>query len=125
MNDAVDPRRVAAEALHDAILDARRVAGDGAICDAFDLLGASAGHGRYRRAAAAIRGLPPGRAAIDDDLALQQILKFPPNRRRDAVGVVAREMAREMADAEASRKQVHAIEVRLRRKLKEKHTTIL
>jgi hypothetical protein len=60
MTSAVDPRRVAAEALHDAILDARHIAGDGAVCDALDMLGAAAGQQRYRYAAAAIRGLPPG-----------------------------------------------------------------
>jgi hypothetical protein len=122
VTDAVDPRRVAAEALHDAILDARRVGGDGAVCDALDLLGAGTGQGRYQRAAAAIRGLAPGRSAINDDRALQRILKFPPDRRREAVGVVARDMA----GTEASSKQVHAIAWRLRRKLKnEKHTIIL
>src|ERR1700676_502267 len=88
-----DPRRQAAEALHDAILDGRRVAGDAVICDALDLLGASPGQGRYRRAPAAIRALPPGRAAIDDELALQRILKFPPARRREAVGIVAPDVA--------------------------------
>jgi hypothetical protein len=120
-----DPRRQAAETLHDAILDARRVAGDGAVCDAFEKLGSVPGQSRYRRAAAAIRGLPPGRSAINDDLALQRILKFPPDRRRDAVGVVARDVAREMAGADATRKQIHATECRLRRKLNEKHNIIL
>jgi hypothetical protein len=114
MSDALDPRRVAAEALHDAILDARRIAGDGAVCDALDLLGAGAGQGRYRRAAAAIRSLPPGRSAINDDSALQRISTFPPARRRDAASVVARDVA----GAEASDKQVAAIAGRLRRKMK-------
>jgi hypothetical protein len=111
-------RQEAAEALHDAILNARRVAGDGAVCDAFDMLGAGPGQGRYRRAAAAIRGLPPGRAAIDDDFALRRILKFPPNQRRDAVGIVAPDVA----GANASRKQIATAERRLRRKLAKNET---
>jgi len=113
-----DPRRQAAEALHDAILDGRRVAGDAVICDALDLLGASPGQGRYRRAPAAIRGLPPGRAAIDDEWALQRILKFPPARRREAVGIVAPDVA----GANASGKQIAATERRLRRKLAKNET---
>jgi hypothetical protein len=120
MTDSVDPRRVAAETLQGAILDARRIAGDGAVCDALDQLGAVAGQSRYRRAAAAIRGLPPGRAAINDDRALQRILKFAPAQRHSAVDIVARDMA----GAEASDRQVHAIKWRLYRKLK-KHTIIL
>ncbi len=114
---ASDPRRVAAEALHDAILDARRVAGDGAVCDALDMLGAGAGQGRYRRAAAAIRGLAPGRTAIDDTEAIDRIVKFPPDRRRDAIGIVALDVA---GGSAASPKQVHAAVCRLRRKLEMK-----
>jgi hypothetical protein len=111
--DVTDPRRQAAETLRDAILDARRIAGDGAVCDALDQLGASAGQSRYRRAAAAIRGLAPGRSAIDDDRSLRRISAFPPAQRRDAVSVVARDVA----GIEASSKQVHAIASRLRGKL--------
>jgi hypothetical protein len=114
-----DPRHQAAEAVYNAILHARRVAGDAPLCDALDRLGASAGQNRYRYAAAAIRGLPPGRSAIDDTHALQRILKFPPDRRRDAIGVVAFDVA---GGADASAKQVHAVAWRLRRKLKMKLT---
>jgi hypothetical protein len=121
MSDVVDPRRVAAaETLFGALLDAKRIGGDGVVCDAFEMLGAVAGQGRYRRAAAAIRGLPPGRAAINDDHALQRILKFAPLHRRSAVDIVARDMA----GAEASGKQVHAIKWRLHRKLKKLSTQL-
>jgi hypothetical protein len=126
MTAAVDPGRVAsAETLFGALLDAKRIGGDGAVCDALDMLGAGAGQGRYRRAAAAIRSLPPGRAAIDDELVLERILKFPPHRRRGAVGTVVRDMAREMPNSDATRKYIHATKCRLRRKLNEKQTTIL
>jgi hypothetical protein len=110
---AVDPRRVAAERLHDAFLDARRVGGDSVICDVLDMLGAGAGQQRYRYAAAAIRGLPPGRPAIDDEWALQRILKFPPERRRSAVGTIAMQVT----GPGASSKMIKATERRLRRKL--------
>jgi hypothetical protein len=113
-----DPRRQAAETLHDAILDARRVAGDGAVCDALDMIGTGAGRNQYRYAAAALRGLPPGRPAINDDWALQRILKFPADQRRDAVDIVARRVA----GAEASDKQVDATARRLRRKLSKNET---
>jgi hypothetical protein len=111
--DAVDPHRLATETLYNAMLDARRVGGDVIVRDALDMVGAGAGRNQYRYAAAAIRGLPPGRPAIDDDWALRRILKFPPKRRRVAVGVVAPLVA----GAEASSKQVHAIASRLRGKL--------
>jgi hypothetical protein len=118
MSDPVtsDPRRrLAAEAVYDAILQAKRDAGDAAVCDGLDMVAACAGQNRlYRYAAAAIRGLPPGRPAIDDDLALRRILKFPPERRREAVGIVAQDMAR---GAGASSKEVKAIVRRLHRKL--------
>jgi hypothetical protein len=119
MTDAVDPRRLAAEALHDAILDARRVAGDGAVCDALDRVGASAS--QYRYAAAALRGLPPGRPAIDDAWALRRILKFPPDQRRAAVGIVAKRAA----GVGASRKKVKATTRRLHRKLENQKDEIV
>jgi hypothetical protein len=118
MAGAVDPRSVAVADLHAAILDARRIAGDAAVCDALDLLGAGAGQNRYRHAAAAIRGLAPGRSAIDDDRPLRRISAFPPARRRDAVGIVAREVA----GVAATDKQVDAVARRLRRKLSKNET---
>ena len=117
MSVAADTRRLAAESVFNAIVDARRDAGDAPLCDALDQLGTGAGQNRYRYAAAAIRGLPPGRSAIDDAHALQRIQKFPPDRRREAIGVVAFDVA---GGADASAKQVHAVAYRLRRKLKMK-----
>jgi hypothetical protein len=117
MSDAVDPLRLATDAVFAAMLDARRAGGDAAICDALDRLGAGAGQNRYRYAAAAIRGRPPGRSAIDDAHALQRILKFAPVLRREAVGVIARDVA---GGAAATEKQVHAAKCRLHRKLKMK-----
>jgi hypothetical protein len=114
-----DPRRrLAAESVYNAILAARRDAGDAAVCDALDLLAAGAGRNQYRYAAAAIRGLAPGRSAIDDAWALRRILKFPPARRREAVSIVARLAA----GAEAGSKRINAIERRLRRKLSKNET---
>jgi hypothetical protein len=109
-----DPLRLATEAVSNAIVDARRVAGDAALCDALDQLGAGAGQNRYRYAAAAIRGLPPGRPSIDDAWALRRILKYPPDRRREAVGIVAQDLE---AGAGASSKKVKSTARRLRRKL--------
>jgi hypothetical protein len=116
MTDAVDPRRIAAAAVFNVIVEARRDAGDAAICDALDQLGAGAGQNRYRYAAAALRGLPPGRPAIDDDWALQRILKFPPERRRGAVSIVALAAA---GDQAGDKKKVATIARRLRQKLAE------
>jgi hypothetical protein len=116
MSDAVDPLRLATDAVFAAMLDARRAAGDASICDALDQLGAGAGQNRYRYAAAALRGLPPGRPAIDDDWALQRILKFPPIRRRGAVSIVARAAA---GDQAGDKKKVATIARRLRQKLVE------
>jgi hypothetical protein len=110
-------RHRAAEALSGAMIEARRDGGDGAICDALELLGAHPGQSRYRRAATAIRSLPPGRSAIDDEHALRRILKFQPDRRREAVGIVAIDVA---GGADATAKQVHAATCRLHRKLKMK-----
>lgn len=99
------------------MIEARRVAGDAAITDALEMLGQH----RYRRGATAIRGLAPGREPIDDAHALHRIMRFPPDRRRDAVGVVARDIA---GGANACPKQLHAMKCRLRRKLKMKDTKL-
>jgi hypothetical protein len=114
MTDAVDQRRLAAEALYGAIIEARRDAGDAAVCDALDMLGAGAGQDRYLRAASAIRDLAPGRPAVDDELALRRIMKYPPDRRREAVGIVARHLA---PGADAGSKNFKSIRRRLSRKL--------
>jgi hypothetical protein len=117
MSEPVDPRRLAAAlAMFAAMVEARRDAGDAALCDGLDLLAAEGhGQGRYARAAAAIRGLAPGRPAIDDTRAIDRILKFPPDRRRDAIGIVALDVA---GGSAASPQQVHAAACRLRLKLK-------
>jgi hypothetical protein len=109
-----DPHRRATEAVYIAIIEARRDAGDAALCDALDQLGAGAGQHRYLRAASAIRDLAPGRPAVDDDLALRRILKYPPDRRREAIGIVAQGLA---PGAGASSKKVKSIKRRLHRKL--------
>jgi hypothetical protein len=119
MDDA-DSHRVAVDAVYSAILDARRVAGDAAVCDALDRVGAGAGQGGYRHAAAAIRGLAPGRPEIDDDWALSRIMKFPPDRRREAVGIVAKDMARAPGAG-----KVKSITRRLHRKLENQKDEIV
>jgi hypothetical protein len=111
MSDTTDPRRHAAEALHAAVLEARRVGGDAAICDALHMLAAASGLNKFNSAAAIVSGRRLGRPAIDDAAALRRIAAFPPDRRREAVGVVAAMMAK------ASGKKVETIERRLRLKL--------
>jgi hypothetical protein len=117
-------RRRAAEALFGAMIEARRDAGDGAVCDALDMIGAGAGQHRYSRAATAIRDLAPGRPAVDDDLALRRIMKYPPDRRREAVGIVAQKLA---PGAGAASNKFKSIKRRLHRKLSknEKDTPIV
>jgi hypothetical protein len=69
------------------------------------------------RCATASIFLAPGRPAIDDTRAIDRILKFPPDRRRDAISIVAIDLA---GGSAASPKQVHAAACRLRRKLEKK-----
>jgi hypothetical protein len=56
--------------------------------------------------------------AIDDAEALRRITTFPPASRREAVGIVARQVA----GTEAGQTRVDAIAHRLRRKLRENET---
>ncbi len=109
-----DPRRRAAEAVYDAILDAQRDAGDIALCEALDKLTSATGQNRFRHAASILRGTKLGRHAIDDREPLRRIAAFPAARHRDAVGIVARNIA----GLGASPKQVKTIARRLQRKLK-------
>jgi hypothetical protein len=109
-----DSRSTAAEAIYNAVLQAERVAGDVALCEALDLLAAGTGQNKFRHAASMLRGTVLGRAAIDDKAALRRISTFEPSRRREAVSIVARQVA----GTEASDKRVDAIARRLRRKLK-------
>jgi hypothetical protein len=104
-----DPRRIIAERLYAAVCDALRAGGDSALCEALALLAESTGEMRYRHAAGLVGGKRPGRFPIDDREALLRLQGFPPERRREAIAVVAREMAGEGANADA-------IARRLRRK---------
>jgi hypothetical protein len=116
MSDAVDPRRSAAEALHAAVLEAQRVAGDAALCDALELLSEGTGQNKFRHAASILRGTLLGRSAIDDKEALRRVAAFPPDRRREAVGIVAGQVAK------ARGENVDSVERRLRRKLAKNET---
>jgi hypothetical protein len=118
MSDPVtsDPRRLAAEAVYDAILKAQRDAGDVALCEALDLLAAGTGQNKFRHAASVLRGTVLGRHAINDREALRRIEAFPAVRRREAVGIVARQIA----GPDANDARVDAVANRLRRKLRER-----
>src|SRR5438876_7326646 len=89
-----DPRRLAAERIYRAVLEGRRDAGDAALCDALNLLAGDNGENKFRNAAAIVGGKRLGRAAIDDTAALRRVAAFPPARQREAVGVVAGQMAK-------------------------------
>jgi hypothetical protein len=118
MSDA-DP---IAERLYDAFLAAHREAGDDhALAEALDLLAVRTGQNTIRHAAAIIRGKAVGRKAIDDRAELRRIAAFAPDQRREAVGIVAAQMAK------ASGKRADSIERRLHRKLakNEKDKTVL
>jgi hypothetical protein len=112
MSEPSDPRRRAAKAIYAAVLQAQRVAGDVALCEALELLSEGTGQNKFRHAASVLRGTVLGRTAIDDQEALCRIAAFPPARRREAVGIVAGQIAK------ASGKRVDTVERRLRRKLK-------
>jgi hypothetical protein len=107
-------RRQAAEAIYHAMLDAQRDAGDVALCEALDLLAAGTGQNKFRHAASVLRGTVLGRHAINDREALRRVAAFPAARRREAVGIVARQVA----GVDASDARVDAIAQRLRRKLR-------
>jgi hypothetical protein len=111
-----DPRHSAAESVYNAMLQAQRTAGDVALCEALDLLAAGTGENKFRHAASVLRGTVLGRSAIDDKEALRRVAAFPPARRREAVGIVAGQIAK------ASGKNVDSIERRLRRKLAKNET---
>jgi hypothetical protein len=89
-----DPRRLAAaEGIYRAVLEAKRDVGDAALCDALAMLAADSGENRFRFAASVVRGTKLGRHAIDDKAALRRIAAYPADRRREAVGIVARQIA--------------------------------
>ena len=109
-----DPRSLAAEAIYNTVLQAQREGGDAALCAALDLLAEGSGENRFRFAASVIRGTRLGRHAIDDREALRRVAAFPAARRREAVGIVARQVA----GVNASEARVDAIAQRLRRTLR-------
>jgi hypothetical protein len=110
-----DPRSLAAE-IYNAVLNAQHDDSDAVLSEALDLLAQNTGQNKFRHAASIVRGRALGRSVIDDKAALRRVAAFPPARRREAVGVVARQVA----GAHASDKRVAAIARRLRRKLREK-----
>lgn len=109
-----DSNHLASDILN-ALLKARRTHGDAALIEALDLLTERSGENKYRHAAAIVRGTVLGRTAIDDQAALRRIAAFPAERRRDAVGVVAGQIA------ESTGEKIESVARRLRRKL-EKET---
>jgi hypothetical protein len=111
-----DDQRPTSEGLYLALLNSQRDDGDVALCEALDLLAEGTGQNCFRHAASVIRGRALGRHAIDDKAALRRIAAYPADRRREAVGIEARQIA----GADASDKQVDAIAHRLRRKLRTK-----
>lgn len=108
-----DTNQLAGDIL-DALLEARRTHGDAALIEALSLLTERSGENKYRHAASIVRGTVLGRTAIDDGAALRRIAAFPSERRREAVGVVAKQVA----GAGATENRIEAIARRLRRKLK-------
>ena len=116
-----DPRRIAAERIYAAVLEAQRDVGDVGLLAALDLLAEGTGQNKFRHAASVLRGTVLGRTAINDVEALRRIAAFPAARRREAVGVVARQIAGPDADD----KRVDAIAHRLRHKLRKNKTKLL
>ena len=103
-----------AEQIYEVLLAGQRDAGDAALCDALALLAENSGRNVFRHAAQIVRGAKSGRPTIDDVAALARIATYPVTRRREAVAIVARQVA----GSEASRKTVDAVAHRLRRKIK-------
>jgi hypothetical protein len=97
-----------------AFVAAFPIDGDFAVSEALELLAERTGKNKYRHAAAIVRDKKVGRHEKDDRWALQQIADCSPERRREAVGKVAKKVARSGATA----KDIAAIERRLRRKIK-------
>jgi len=113
--DKFDPRRAAADSIYTAIIAAQRIAGDGPLCEALEKLAGETGQNVLRYAAQVLNGKTLGRRPIDDREALRRIAAFSPDRRRYAVGMVARQMPGG-DDAKVRAKN----ERRLRRKVHEK-----
>jgi hypothetical protein len=109
--------KTTAERLYHAIAEALRTDGDPALCEALRLLGEHTGQNKFRNMASIAGGNKLGRAAIDDSDALRRIEALRPDRGRDAVGIVAREM---VLAGEGGSAKADAIERRLRRKLRKR-----
>jgi hypothetical protein len=106
-----DPRRLA-EVLYDESLGDDP---DLMLVELLDVHADRTGQNTPRHAGRILRGARrAGRKRLDDSDALRRIAAFPPWRRREAVGIVAKWLAGEGADE----KTVHTIERRLRRKMK-------
>ena len=58
------------------------------------MLAADTGQNTFRHAASILRGRVSGHIAIDDSEALRHLTAFPLARRREAVGIVAADMAK-------------------------------
>jgi hypothetical protein len=112
MSEPGDPPSPAAEAVYDAILKGQRDAGDIALCEALDKLTSATGQNRFRHAASVLRGTKLGRHAIDDKASLRRIMATPADRRREAVGILAGQIAA------TSGERPDSIARRLRRKRK-------
>jgi hypothetical protein len=109
-----DPGDAAADGVYAAIVAAQREAGDVALCAALEKLAEGTGQNKFRHAAAILRGRSLGRKAIDDRAALRHIEASPPDRRREAVGAVALQVA----GPDATDARIEAIAQRLRSKLR-------
>ena len=116
-----DPPNSAADAIHRAVLEARRDGNNAALCEALDMLAQGTGENSFRFAANVIRGTKLGRRAIDDKAALRCIASFPVEQRRDAVSIIARRIE----GVGATDKRVEATAQRLRRKLRVNETNKL
>jgi hypothetical protein len=110
------PSHPAAERIFAALIEAQRGAGDAPICEALDLLAQGTGENIYRHCAEILRGRKYGREPINDIGALGRIAAYPAERRREAVGIVAKQIA----GAGASAKQIDTIAHRLRTKMRER-----
>jgi hypothetical protein len=117
-----DQARLAGK-LHDAILQMLRQDRDATpeFIAALHLLSERTGQKRFRHAASVLRAGIAGRSSIDDRAALARIARFPASRQRDAVAIVARELA----GKGASNSEVVAIAQRLRRKRNQMNRRVL
>lgn len=83
-----------ADGIYAALVAAPREVGDLALCEALEKLASKTGRNLFRHAAAVVRGRSRGgRKPIDDGAALRRIAAYAPDRRREAVGALALQMA--------------------------------